>query len=149
MLVEAVTYRFRGHSMADPEEYRTKEEVAHWRERDPIPTFAEQLRAQGVLAEGELEQIDAHAMERVDAAVEFAEASPFPAPESLYDDVYVLDDEVRGHYSASAAVESATLSAAAAALPAEPRAGDREIPQQLGDALAAGEDGTDLQREAR
>ena len=43
VLVEAVTYRFRGHSMADPEEYRTKEEVAHWRERDPLPAFAAQL----------------------------------------------------------------------------------------------------------
>ena len=43
LLVEAVTYRFRGHSMADPEEYRTKEEVAQWRERDPIPAFGELL----------------------------------------------------------------------------------------------------------
>jgi pyruvate dehydrogenase E1 component alpha subunit len=141
LLVEAVTYRFRGHSMADPEQYRSKEEVAHWRERDPIPSFAQQLRDAGVLQDGELERIDAHAMERVDAAVAFAEASPFPAPESLYDDVYVLDDEVRGRYAAGAAVELGALSAAAAALPAEPRAGDREIPQQLGDALAAGEDG--------
>jgi pyruvate dehydrogenase E1 component alpha subunit len=148
LLVEAITYRFRGHSMADPEQYRSKEEVAHWRERDPIPTFAGRLRAQGVLDEGELEQIDARAMERVDAAVAFAEASPFPSPESLYDDVYVLDEEVRGRYRASAAAERTTLTAAAAALPAEPRAGDQEIPQQLGDALAAGEDGTDLQREA-
>ena len=47
LLVEAVTYRFRGHSMADPEQYRTKEEVAHWRERDPIPAFAELLIARG------------------------------------------------------------------------------------------------------
>src|ERR1700716_1265548 len=47
VLVEAVTYRFRGHSMADPEQYRTKEEVAEWRARDPIPAFAERLPAQG------------------------------------------------------------------------------------------------------
>ena len=47
LLVEAVTYRFRGHSMADPEQYRTKEEVAHWRERDPIPAFGSTARARG------------------------------------------------------------------------------------------------------
>src|SRR5271157_4256175 len=99
VLVEAVTYRFRGHSMADPEQYRTKEEVAQWRERDPIPAFAELLLGEGVLDEAALELIDAEAIARVDAAVAFAEASPFPAPESLYDDVYVLDREVRGWYS--------------------------------------------------
>ncbi|HTA12599.1 MAG TPA: pyruvate dehydrogenase (acetyl-transferring) E1 component subunit alpha [Solirubrobacteraceae bacterium] len=99
VLVEAITYRFRGHSMADPEQYRTKEEVAHWRERDPLPAFAELLIRERVIDEAERQRIDARAIARVDAAVEFAEASPFPAPESLYDDVYVLDQEVRGVYS--------------------------------------------------
>ncbi len=98
ILVEAVTYRFRGHSMADPEQYRTKEEVAQWRERDPIPAFAELLLAEGVIDEAERERIDAEAVARVDAAVEFADASPFPGPDSLYDDVYVLDPNVRGRY---------------------------------------------------
>ena len=99
VLVEAVTYRFRGHSMADPEEYRTKEEVAQWRERDPIPAFGELLQSAGVLAESERAAIDEQARTRVDAAVAFAEASPFPPPESLYDDVYVLGDQVQGWYS--------------------------------------------------
>jgi pyruvate dehydrogenase E1 component alpha subunit len=99
VLVEAVTYRFRGHSMADPEQYRTKEEVAQWRERDPIPAFAQLLVREGVIEEPERERIDAEAIARVDAAVEFAEASPFPPAESLYDDVYVLGSEVRGVYS--------------------------------------------------
>ncbi|HTA35769.1 MAG TPA: pyruvate dehydrogenase (acetyl-transferring) E1 component subunit alpha [Solirubrobacteraceae bacterium] len=99
LLVEAVTYRFRGHSMADPEQYRSKEEVAQWRERDPIPAFAERLIAEQVIDEAERQRIDAEAIARVDAAVEFAEASPFPAPESLYDDVYVLGDRSRGWYS--------------------------------------------------
>jgi pyruvate dehydrogenase E1 component alpha subunit len=99
MLVEAVTYRFRGHSMADPEQYRTKEEVEHWRERDPIPAFTQQLVAGGAIDAAEHEQIDADAIARVDAAVAFAEASPFPDPSTLYDDVYVLDREVRGLYS--------------------------------------------------
>jgi pyruvate dehydrogenase E1 component alpha subunit len=98
MLVEAVTYRFRGHSMADPEEYRTKEEVAHWRERDPIPAFGTLLEREGTLdAEGR-EGLDREAVARVDAAVEFAEASSFPTSESLYEDIYVLDQHARGTY---------------------------------------------------
>ena len=98
-LVEAVTYRFRGHSMADPEEYRTKEQVETWRQRDPITTFGERLEAEGVLGAEEREALDRRAQERVDAAVAFADASPFPEPESLYDDVYVLGDQVQGWYS--------------------------------------------------
>src|SRR5947208_8775542 len=78
LLVEAVTYRFRGHSMADPEQYRSREEVAQWRRRDPIPAFAGRLVAEGVIEEADRERIDGEAMERVDAAVVFAEASPLP-----------------------------------------------------------------------
>lgn len=99
VLVEAVTYRFRGHSMADPEEYRTKEQVAEWRARDPINAFDARLRDAGLLADGALEEIDAAAMARVDEAVAFADASPFPEPTSLYDDVYALGAQVRGWYS--------------------------------------------------
>jgi pyruvate dehydrogenase E1 component alpha subunit len=136
VLVEAITYRFRGHSMADPEQYRTKEEVAHWRERDPLPAFGELLVREGVLDESQRERIDERAVARVDAAVEFAEASPFPMPESLYDDVYVLDQEVRGWYS----VQTTDVTDGAAPDGAAPAAND-QIPQQLTDALAAGEDG--------
>jgi pyruvate dehydrogenase E1 component alpha subunit len=96
ILVEAVTYRFRGHSMADPEEYRTKEQVAQWRERDPISTFAERLASEGRLEDGGLEAIDREMTGRVDAAVAFADRSPFPPPESLYDHIYVLGDQVGG-----------------------------------------------------
>jgi pyruvate dehydrogenase E1 component alpha subunit len=98
VLVEAVTYRFRGHSMADPEEYRSKEEVAHWRERDPIPAFGELLEREGVLTGDERKRLDGEAVARVDEAVAFAEASPFPEPESLYENVYVLDEQVHGAY---------------------------------------------------
>ncbi|HEV3047382.1 MAG TPA: pyruvate dehydrogenase (acetyl-transferring) E1 component subunit alpha [Solirubrobacteraceae bacterium] len=135
VLVEAVTYRFRGHSMADPEQYRTKEEVAQWRARDPLPAFAELLVREGVIEEAERELIDAEAIARVDAAVEFADASPFPAPESLYDDVYVLDEEVRGRYSIQ-------TSEATAPAPAPGASANDEIPKQLTDALAAGEEAT-------
>jgi pyruvate dehydrogenase E1 component alpha subunit len=98
LLIEAITYRFRGHSMADPEDYRSKEEVAEWRERDPIPAFAKRLEREGTLTAEQREQIERDAMQRVDEAVEFAERSPFPDPSTLYDDVYVLDEEVHGHY---------------------------------------------------
>jgi pyruvate dehydrogenase E1 component alpha subunit len=92
ILVEAVTYRFRGHSMADPEEYRTKDEVKKWRERDPVTTFAERVD----IDPGELEE---EVVKAIDDAVEFADGSPFPAPESLYDDIYVLGDQLKGWYS--------------------------------------------------
>jgi pyruvate dehydrogenase E1 component alpha subunit len=142
LLVEAVTYRFRGHSMADPEQYRTKEEVAHWRERDPITSFGQLLLREGVLDEDELARIDADAVARVDAAVEFADASPFPAPDTLYDDVYVLDQDVRGSYSAGTADARSQLGAIAVELGgAQGPASNDEIPQQLTEALAAGEDG--------
>jgi pyruvate dehydrogenase E1 component alpha subunit len=98
-LVEAVTYRFRGHSMADPEEYRTKEQVAEWRKRDPLLLFGERLEAEGILSEKDREAMDQRIIETIDQAVAFADASPFPPPDSLYDDVYVLGDQVRGWYS--------------------------------------------------
>ncbi len=99
MLVEAITYRFRGHSMADPEEYRTKEQVEQWRKRDPLLTFGDRLVAEGVIDDSRREQIDVDAIARVDAAVAFADASPPPPPESLYDDIYVLGGQVRGWWS--------------------------------------------------
>jgi len=151
LLVEAVTYRFRGHSMADPEQYRSKEEVARWRERDPLSSFGALLLAEGVLERADLERIDAEAIARVDDAVAFAESSPFPAPETLYDDVYVLDGEVRGLYSAQTADARAQLERAAAGDPmaASPRASNDEIPLQLTDALAVAEDGGEPLTEAR
>ena len=146
LLVEAVTYRFRGHSMADPEQYRSKEEVASWRERDPIPAFAELLEREGIIDADEQQRMDADAIARVDAAVEFADSSRFPAPESLYDDVYVLDQQSQGWYTVQTAAATASDNSPGAGGGghqedggAEPSSND-EIPQQLTQALAAGED---------
>jgi pyruvate dehydrogenase E1 component alpha subunit len=99
ILVEALNYRFRGHSMADPEEYRTKEQVEHWRKRDPLVTFGDRLEAEGLISVAEREQVDADAIAAVDEAVAFADASPHPNPDTLYDDVYSLSAQVHGVYS--------------------------------------------------
>jgi pyruvate dehydrogenase E1 component alpha subunit len=98
-LVEAVTYRFRGHSMADPEEYRSKDEVEEWRKRDPINVFRGRLVDEGTLSEEDAEKLDEQAVATIDAAVEFADNSPFPDLDSLYDDIYVYGEQVRGWYS--------------------------------------------------
>jgi pyruvate dehydrogenase E1 component alpha subunit len=95
IIVEAVTYRFRGHSMADPEEYRSKEQVTEARQRDPITTFTNVLEKEGILDDGEAEEFDNAAMSRIDKAEEFAENSPFPALESLTDNVYVLGGQIK------------------------------------------------------
>jgi hypothetical protein len=80
--------------MADPEEYRSKEEVEEWRERDPIQAFARRLVDEDVLGQDEVEKMDKEAIEIVDEAQRFADESPFPDLDSLYDDVYVFSDEV-------------------------------------------------------
>jgi pyruvate dehydrogenase E1 component alpha subunit len=92
-LLEAFTYRYRGHSAADPEVYREREEVEEWREKDPIESFAKRCVKDGVLGEREVQEVRDKAEEEVLAAVEFADASPEPALDTLYENLYVLDGE--------------------------------------------------------
>jgi pyruvate dehydrogenase E1 component alpha subunit len=92
-IVEAVTYRYRGHSMADPEEYREKEEVEEWRKRDPIESFSKRLAEEDVFSEDEVKKMDEEAIGIVDEAVSFADQSDFPDLDSLYDDIYVLEGD--------------------------------------------------------
>ncbi len=87
--LEIMTYRFRGHSMGDPERYRKSEEVHRWQENDPIGIYHRYLLAQGIASEAELEEQAQRAEQMVQDAVEFAENSPEPAVEELYKDVYV------------------------------------------------------------
>ena len=98
-LVEAFTYRFRGHSAADPEVYRTKEEVEEWRKKDPITAFRDRMLAEGVISEDQLDEMREGVERRVLEAVEFADASPEPPLESLYDHLYVVGDQVPGWYA--------------------------------------------------
>jgi pyruvate dehydrogenase E1 component alpha subunit len=86
-LIEAVTYRYRGHSMADPGRYRTADEVEAWRRRDPILAFKEQLEQAGLMDAAEAARIDAEVEREVADCVQFSEESPFPALSSLYDHV--------------------------------------------------------------
>jgi len=86
--LEAMTYRFRGHSMADPELYRSKEEVAQWRKKDPIVTLREDLIGRGVISEQHAQQIERQVEDEVESAVEFAEQSPNPDPRELFTDIY-------------------------------------------------------------
>jgi pyruvate dehydrogenase E1 component alpha subunit len=98
-----MTYRFRGHSMADPELYRSKDEVALWRKRDPITTLREDLVARGVIGEQQAQQIERQVEDEVEAAVEFAERSPNPDPRELFTDIYAPSDRgplARHHRSA-------------------------------------------------
>lgn len=89
--LEIKTYRFRGHSMGDPERYRKQEEVHQWRENDPIGIYRKYLVDNTIVAEEELNAQDDRAKEIVDDAVAFAESSPEPEPEQLFSDVYLAE----------------------------------------------------------
>lgn len=88
IFVELQTYRFRAHSMFDPELYRDKREVEAWKTRGPIHTFSARLKAQGQLTEEQFLALDARAQREVDEAVAFAEAGTWEPVEDLTKDVY-------------------------------------------------------------
>jgi len=97
-LVEAFTYRYRGHSAADPEVYRDKKEVEEWREKDPIESFIKVCLDEGSLDEKDVEAAREQADRTVEEAVEFANGSPEPKLESLYEELYVVS-ETMGWYA--------------------------------------------------
>jgi pyruvate dehydrogenase E1 component alpha subunit len=87
--LEINTYRFRGHSMGDPERYRKSEEVKKWQENDPIGIFNKYLLDKKIATRKQLDEIEARAEEEVTKAVEFAENSPEPSMDELFTNVYV------------------------------------------------------------
>lgn len=87
-LLEIRTYRFMGHSMSDPGNYRTRAEIEKYQERDPIKLFAESLKEQKVIDDERMKEIEARVREEVERSVKFAEESPEPAPEELFTHVY-------------------------------------------------------------
>jgi pyruvate dehydrogenase E1 component alpha subunit len=92
--LEAITYRFRGHSMGDPERYREADEIKKWQENDPIGIYRKYMLENEIASEAELDQKDEQAEQEAQAAVQFAESSPDPKPEALYEHVYVEDDGI-------------------------------------------------------
>ena len=90
--IEALTYRFAGHGVADVRAreaaYRSPEELERWRHRDPIDLLEQRLREQGALDDAEIEEINSWAEQVVEDAVAYADASPQPPAEELYKDVY-------------------------------------------------------------
>ncbi len=90
-LIEAMTYRFRGHSLADPDELRSKEEKEFWFARDPIKKLAAYLLEQNLATEAELKDIEKKIQAVIDEAVRFAESSPEPDPSELYRFIFAED----------------------------------------------------------
>ncbi len=91
-LLDIRTYRYKGHSMSDPQKYRTKDEVAEWMEQDPIQHCLHTIQDNKWLNEQEIEDISAWVKKEVEESVEFAENSPYPEAHELYEDVYMQTD---------------------------------------------------------
>ena len=87
-LLEIRTYRFMGHSMSDPGNYRTRAEIEKYQERDPLKLFMATLREEKIVDDKQLKQIDDEVHEVVERSVKFAEESPLPDPSELYTDIY-------------------------------------------------------------
>jgi pyruvate dehydrogenase E1 component alpha subunit len=91
-LLEMKTYRYKGHSMSDPQKYRSKDEVEEYKEQDPIETTKKTLIEKFGVAESEIEAINERIREVVDESVRFAEESPWPDDNELLKDVYQQED---------------------------------------------------------
>ena len=91
-LLEMKTYRYKGHSISDPQKYRTKEEVDEYKTKDPISLVLETIRENKFATDDELAAIDARIAAVVEASVNFAEESPWPDDSEVYKDVYLDQD---------------------------------------------------------
>ena len=90
--LEIATYRFQGHSMGDPQRYRKKEEVTQWEKTDPIGIYNHYLTAEKIAAKDDLAKIEKEVDQEVQEAVDFAEKSPEPSVDTLFDYVYAPED---------------------------------------------------------
>ena len=91
-LLEMKTYRYKGHSISDPQKYRTKEEVEEYKTKDPIDMIRQTILENKFATEEELAAIDKNINEKVEASVQFAEESPWPDDSELLKDVYADKD---------------------------------------------------------
>jgi pyruvate dehydrogenase E1 component alpha subunit len=93
-LLEMKTYRYKGHSISDPQKYRTKEEVDEYKSQDPIHKVLQTILTNKLASQEEIDAIDAKIAQVVEASVQFAEESPYPDDSEVYKDVYVDDNYV-------------------------------------------------------
>lgn len=91
-LLDIRTYRYKGHSMSDPQKYRTKKEVSEWMDKDPIKHVMDVILKNKWMTQKAMDKFDAETKKRVMEAVKFAEESPYPAKEELFEDVYMQKD---------------------------------------------------------
>lgn len=91
-LLDIQTYRYKGHSMSDPQKYRTKEEVEDYKSKDPIQVTLNKIKTKKWLSEEEIKDIQKDVAKIIDDAVKFAEESPMPDASELYEDVYMQED---------------------------------------------------------
>ncbi|WP_192347122.1 pyruvate dehydrogenase (acetyl-transferring) E1 component subunit alpha [Algoriphagus sp. Y33] len=91
-LLEMRTYRYKGHSMSDPQKYRTKEEVEEYKQRDPVEQVLATIKENNILSEEEIEEIIKGVKQKVTDAVKFAEESPWPDGQDAFKDVYIQED---------------------------------------------------------
>jgi pyruvate dehydrogenase E1 component alpha subunit len=87
-LLDIRTYRYKGHSMSDPQKYRTKEEVAEWMEQDPIEHCLRVIKENKWMTEKEIAETEAWVKNEIEESVAFAENSPYPDADELYEDIY-------------------------------------------------------------
>lgn len=92
-LIECKTYRHRGHYEGDPQMYKSAEEVAEWKERDPLTRLRTDIVSSRVAKASELDEIEESVKVEIEAAVEFAKNSPYPEPDQVTTDVYSMDNE--------------------------------------------------------
>ena len=91
-LLDIQTYRYKGHSMSDPQKYRTKDELHEYQDKDPILHVRNTLLERGWNSEEELKQVEKEVKAQVEEAIVFAEQSPYPEAHELYEDVYKTED---------------------------------------------------------
>jgi pyruvate dehydrogenase E1 component alpha subunit len=91
-LLEINTYRYKGHSMSDPQKYRSKDEVEEYKERDPIDHVLKVLKEEYSVDDATIETINERVKAEVEESVTFAEESPWPSDDELLKDVYVQED---------------------------------------------------------
>ena len=92
VFIESMAYRYHGHSMADPTNYRANSEVEEQRNRDPIDRFKALCLDEGLLTSEDISRIDEEIDSKIQIAVEFAEQSPEPILESLYTNIYAAPE---------------------------------------------------------